>query len=256
MLHEHEDTHTSLCGTLSLLQCHPDRPTLNTVVHVDSGYPGYQYSCSLLYTFHHDIVTELHDTITACLCIIAIRIHQFTGHRHFIVISSLHGRTDHCQDMHVLWDSTRIDHCTDYLISCLHIHATHACISYLHITITHAGISCLHIIVTHACHASLWHMLIWFLYILVIWITMPITCITVPCSRIHVIRLFPVTDMDIPDTGHAGGWYAICGLPHLLIPLYCSRYIVPDILFPIPVILFYAINRALVQLSCYPYHVQ
>ena len=66
----------------------------------------------------------------------------------------------------------------------------------------------------------------------------------------HVIWLFPVIDMDIPVTGHESCWYAICGLPHLLIPLYYSRYIVPDILFPIPVILFYAINRALVQLLC------
>ena len=36
-------------------------------------------------------------------------------------------------------------------------------------------------------------------------------------------------------------WYAMCGIPHLL--------------FPFPVILLYAINRAQVLLSCYPYHV-
>ena len=76
------------------------------------------------------------------------------------------------------------------------------------------------------------------------------TCIIVPC---YPIWLFPVTDMDIPDTGHESCWYAICGIPHLLFPfpLYCSRYIVPVILFPFPVILFYAINRAQVQLTCY-----
>ena len=34
-----------------------------------------------------------------------------------------------------------------------------------------------------------------------------------------------------------------------------SRYIDHVILFPFPVIWFYAINRAQVQLSCYPYHV-
>ena len=44
-------------------------------------------------------------------------------------------------------------------------------------------------------------------------------------------------------------------------PLYCSCYIVPVILFPFHVImclviLFYAINRALFQLSGYLYHVQ
>jgi len=78
-------------------------------------------------------------------------------------------------------------------------------------------------------------------YLLDIWITVNITCIIVPCSRIHVIWLFPVTDMDIPDTGHESCWYAICGNP---------TSIVPVILFPFPVILFYAINRALVRLSC------
>jgi len=47
----------------------------------------------------------------------------------------------------------------------------------------------------------------------------------------------------------------ICDMwnPTSIIPV--SRYIVPVILFPFPVILFYAINRAQVQLSCYPYHV-
>ena len=76
------------------------------------------------------------------------------------------------------------------------------------------------------------------------------TCIIVPC---YPVWLFHVTDMDTPVTGHESCWYAICGIPHRL--LYCSHYIVPVLLFPFPVILFYAINRALVQLSCYPYHV-
>jgi len=71
--------------------------------------------------------------------------------------------------------------------------------------------------------------------ITVIWIPVHSTCIIVPCYRIRVIWLFPVIDMDIPDTGLESCWYAICGLPHLLIPfpvilfpLYWSRYIVPD----------------------------
>ena len=41
--------------------------------------------------------------------------------------------------------------------------------------------------------------------------------------------------------------------PTSIVPVSC--YIVPVILFSFPVILCYAINRALVQLSCYPYHV-
>ena len=85
------------------------------------------------------------------------------------------------------------------------------------------------------------------LYLLVI--TVHIIYIIVPCySSMHVIWLFPVTDMDIPVTGHESCWYAICGIPHLLFPF-------PVILFPFPIILFYAINRAQVRLSCYPYHV-
>ena len=90
-------------------------------------------------------------------------------------------------------------------------------------------------------YISLLHMHVIFLYpcytciygvsILVIWSPVHISCIIVPCYRIHVIWLFPVTDMDIPDTGHESCWYVICGLPHLLFPfpvilfmLYCSRF--------------------------------
>ena len=63
-----------------------------------------------------------------------------------------------------------------------------------------------------------------------------------------VVWWVPVTDMDIPVTGHESCWYAICGIPHLVFPF-------PVILFPFPVILFYAINRTQVLLSCYPYQV-
>ena len=102
--------------------------------------------------------------------------------------------------------------------------------------------SCLHITVTRACHVyiSLLHVYVMFTYhcysffILVIWIPVHTTCIIVPWYRSHVIWLFPVTDTDIPDTGHESCWYAMCGIPHLLFPLYCSRII----LFPFPVILF------------------
>jgi len=78
-------------------------------------------------------------------------------------------------------------------------------------------------------------MLIWFLYLLVIRITMIITCIIVPCSRIHDIWLLPVTDTGILVTGHASCWYAICGKPTSIVPVLgilfmisCSCYIVPD----------------------------
>ena len=68
-------------------------------------------------------------------------------------------------------------------------------------------------------------------------------------SCILVIWLFPVTDIDIPVTGHESWWYAICGIPHLLFPFPVILF--PVILFPFPVILFYAITRAQVQLTCY-----
>ena len=93
---------------------------------------------------------------------------------------------------------------------------------------------------------------------------MLITCIIVPCSRIHDIWLFLVTDVDFPildmravDMRYVESHiYCSCYIVLvILFMLYCSRYSIPDILFPIPVILFYAINRAQVQLSCYPYHV-
>jgi len=110
----------------------------------------------------------------------------------------------------------------------------------------------LHVMVTYHCYTCIHDLLI-----LDIWITVHITCIIVSYYRIHVTWLFPVIDMDIPDTGLESCWYAICGLPHYWsrFPLYCSRFIDPVILFLIPVILFYAINRSQVLLSCYLYHV-
>ena len=60
-------------------------------------------------------------------------------------------------------------------------------------------------------------------------------------SCIPITWLFFITDIDIPITGSVSCWYAMCGIPHLL--------------FPFPVILFYAINKAQVLLSCDLYHV-
>ena len=65
-------------------------------------------------------------------------------------------------------------------------------------------------------------------------------CYTSSPSCIPVTWLFPITDIDIPVTGYMSCWYTMCGIPHLL--------------FPFLVILFYAINRAQVMLSCYMYH--
>jgi len=62
----------------------------------------------------------------------------------------------------------------------------------------------------------LWHRS-WF-----IWLLHAYACIL-------VTWLLPVTDMDIPVTGHASCWYVICGNPTSIVPV--SRYIVHVILF-------------------------
>ena len=98
-------------------------------------------------------------------------------------------------------------------------------------------------------------------FTLVIWIPVHITCMIVPCYRIHVIWLFPVTDMDIPDTGHESCWYAICGI---LFPLYCSCYIVPVSRYIVlcyqqssgPVIMLPVSCTVLVLVTLYTWHIR
>ena len=56
-------------------------------------------------------------------------------------------------------------------------------------------------------------------YLLVIWITVHITCVIVPCYPcLPIIWLCPVTAIVIPVTGYISCWYAMCGIPHLLFP--------------------------------------
>jgi len=109
--------------------------------------------------------------------------------------------------------------------------------SYLHITDTHAyNVSHL-LSYDSLCtlHRLLFHVIVSMLY----------------DRFLLMIRIFLLLDMWAVDMRYVGS-------PHLLFPfpVYCSCYLVHVILFLIPVILFYAINRAQVQLSCYPYHVQ
>ena len=70
----------SLHQILSLLHCHPYRPTgtLNTVLHVNICYTLYRY----FMLFHHYIVTEIHNTITTCLWTINTRIRYYTGYHY------------------------------------------------------------------------------------------------------------------------------------------------------------------------------
>ena len=97
------------------------------------------------------------------------------------------------------------------------------------------------IIVTGSLGMSQLHMHVWFLY----------SCHMDPrayymyyCSMLSPYSCYMIisrSDIDIPVTGHMSCWYAMCGIPHLL--------------FLFPVIVFCAINRAHVMLSCYMYHI-
>ena len=110
------------------------------------------------------------------------------------------------------------------VISWSHIPAT-----YAHRTSVHACVVSIFLSYESPCilHVLLFHVIPVFLlydcFLLLIWI-------------------FPLLDMRIVDRRY--------------VESHIDCYIVPVILIPFPVILFYAINRALVQLSCYPYHVQ
>ena len=80
LLHVHWYTRTPLYQILSLLHCHPYRPTdtLNTVLHVNICYTLYRYFT----LFHHYIDTEIHDTITTCLWTTDTRIRYYTGYHY------------------------------------------------------------------------------------------------------------------------------------------------------------------------------
>ena len=104
--------------------------------------------------------------------------------------------------------------------------------------------SCLHITVTHVCVVSIF------------------LSYGSPCL-LHVL-LFHVPVFMLYDWfllqwyGYSRYWtweLLICYMWTSTSIVHVSRYIVHVILFPFLVILFYAINRTLVQLSCYPYHV-
>ena len=127
--------------------------------------------------------------------------------------------------------------------------------SHRYIAARHTVISCSHITVTYA-HRMGVHACIVFIFL----------SYGLPCI-LHVL-LFHVPVFMIVSCywyGYTRYWtweLLICDMwnptsivPVILFPLYCSRDIVPVSRYIVPVILFYAINRALVQLSCYPYHV-
>ena len=125
---------------------------------------------------------------------------------------------------------------------------------------------CLHIMVTHACMVSLFlsyrspfmlHVLLFYS-----WHMDPRSCymyyyfmLLYSCYRIVTCYWYGYSCYWTWELLICDMWTSTSIDSVILFPWYCSRSIVLDILFPIHVILFYAINRALVQLSCYPYHV-
>ena len=125
---------------------------------------------------------------------------------------------------------TRIDQCTDYRIS-------YYCYRYVMFTYhCYTCMSCFHIPVTHACMISFFlsYGFPFILHVFHVTVFMLYDCFLL------LIWIFPLLDMRAVDMRY--------------VESHIDCDIVPVILFPFPIILFYAINRALVQLSCYPYH--
>ena len=120
---------------------------------------------------------------------------------------------------HICSTGTRINPFTEYRISYYCYHR--------YMDARYTVMSCLHITVTHACIVSIF-LSCGSLFILHVYSGFPVTW------------LIPVTAIGFPVTGYMSCWYAMCGILHLLFPFF--------------VILFYAINRAQVLLSCYMYH--
>ena len=98
--------------------------------------------------------------------------------------------------------------------------------------------SCLHITVTHVCHVyiSLLHMHVWFLY----------SCHMDPCSyymysysMLFLYACFMIAWFPLLDT-----W---------AVDMQCVEF--HSYCFPFPIIVFRAINRAHVMLSCYMYYI-
>jgi len=171
------------------------------------------------------------------------------------------GYTDYCSSTYYHRHITRymLHWCTDIPTHGLpHVLLVlHRYMDSQHITVTHAC-RCLYSchMDPRSCYMYYCSMLLYSCYMIdsryrYCWIPVHATCITVPCYCIHVICLYPVTDMDFPILD-----MRTVDMRYVDFHIYCSCYIVLVILFPFLVILVYAIDRTLVQLSCYPYHVQ
>ena len=140
---------------------------------------------------------------------------------------------------HISSTSTQIYQCTachiSYYCYYRYMDARYTVISCSHITVTYA-----HHTGAHACIVS--HLLSYDSPCILPRLLFHVT--VYDCFRL-LIWIFPILDMRAVDMLYVD-FHIYCSR----FPLYCSRYIVP-----VSVILFYAINRAQVQLSCYPYHV-
>ena len=113
---------------------------------------------------------------------------------------------------HVIWLWLSLHGFRYTCLSCLHSPVTRAC---------HVDLSLLHMHVILPCDTCLYDF-----FILVIWIPISITCIIVPCYRIHVIWLLPVTDMDflLLDVRAVDMQYVESHIYCSCFPLYCSHF--------------------------------
>jgi len=129
----------------------------------------------------------------------------------------------------------------------------HIYVSWVH-GYTNARTTACHIIiiVTWILGIALLHMHVWFLYschmdsrsdYMYYCSMLPYSCYMIVSCHWYGYSRYWTWELLIRDMWN----------PTSIVPVSC--YIIPVILFPFPVILFYAINRAQVQLSCYPYHV-
>ena len=96
---------------------------------------------------------------------------------------------------HICSTGTRIYQFTEYRISYYCYHR--------YMDARYTVMSCLHIIVTHACMISIF-LSYGSLFTLHVFLLHVYSCIP-------VTWLFPVTDIDIPVTGHVSCWNAMCG---------------------------------------------
>ena len=134
----------------------------------------------------------MYSRCTDPMTLSTLQTHRYTRHSDCMAtFDTLHGTLLlHVHVAQILW----------------HISRSYSCAPLHGISSFPIPLSSLHGFSAYHCY-----MCIYCLFLLVIWIPVHITCIIVSCYRIHVIWLFPVTDIDILVTGHE---LLICDVCH------------------------------------------